>query len=137
MDITEKPVIATHSNSRKVHGASRNLTDDMYKAICKTGGTAGINLYSNFLGENATIDTVCDHIFYFLNLAGNDQHISLGSDFDGVNKLPTGISGIQDYDRLAERLLERNLSEKSVKNIFWNNAFGVIDKCSTELQETI
>ena len=130
IDITEKPIIASHSNSRTLCNVPRNLTDDMYKAICRTGGTTGINLYPAFLGENATIDTVCDHIFHFLNLAGDDKHISLGSDFDGVNKLPDGISGIQDYQRLADRLLERGLTVKSVENIFWNNAVGVIEKCS-------
>ena len=130
MEITKKPIIASHSNSRTLCDVPRNLTDDMYKAICKSGGTAGINLYPNFLGENATIDTVCDHIFHFLNLAGDDQHISLGSDFDGVECLPEGITGIQDYPRLSDRLLERGLSENTVKNIFWNNAVGVIERCS-------
>lgn len=130
MEITEKPIIASHSNSRTLCNVSRNLTDDMYKAICKSGGTTGINLYTGFLGESATIDTVCDHIIHFLNLAGDDKHVSLGSDFDGVSKLPEGISGIQDYDRLADRLLERNLPASTVENIFWNNAIGVIEKCS-------
>jgi membrane dipeptidase len=130
MEITEKPIIASHSNSRTLCNVSRNLTDDMYKAICKSGGTTGINFYTGFLGESATIDTVCDHIIHFLNLAGDDKHVSLGSDFDGVSKLPEGISGIQDYDRLADRLLERNLPASTVENIFWNNAIGVIEKCS-------
>ena len=130
MDITEKPIIASHSNSRTLCDNPRNLTDDMYIAICKSGGTAGVNLYPNFLGENATVDTVCDHIFHFLNLAGSDKHISLGSDFDGIEKLPYGISGVQDYPNLAQRLLERGLAEESVENIFWNNAVGVIERCS-------
>ena len=130
MEMTEKPIIASHSNSRTLCNVARNLTDDMYKAICKTGGTTGINLYPGFLGENATIDTICDHIFHFLNLAGDDKHVSLGSDFDGVSSLPEGITGIQDYPRLADRLLERNLSESTVRNIFWNNAVGVIERCS-------
>ena len=38
MDITQAPVVATHSNSRKICDVSRNLTDDMFLAICKTGG---------------------------------------------------------------------------------------------------
>jgi membrane dipeptidase len=135
IEITEKPIIASHSNSRTLCDNPRNLTDEMYKAICKTGGTAGINLFPGFLGENATLDTVCDHIFHFLALAGSDIHISLGSDFDGVNKLPEGISGVQDYPRLADRLLDRGLAEKSVENIFWNNAVGVIERCSTSVQE--
>ena len=38
MEITKAPVIASHSNSRSVCNVSRNLTDDMFLAICKTGG---------------------------------------------------------------------------------------------------
>ena len=131
MDIADKPVIASHSNSRAVWDHPRNLTDDMYLAICKTGGTVGINLYSDFLGNNTTVDTVCDHILHFLQIAGSDKHISLGSDFDGMDSLPAGITGIQDYSKLADRLLELGLSDATVKNIFWNNALGVIDRCST------
>lgn len=130
MDITSKPVIASHSNSRTVWNCPRNITDDMYLAICKTGGTVGINLYNHFLGNNPTIDTVCDHIFHFLQIAGNDQHISLGSDFDGIDCMPAGITGIQDYPKLADRLLALGLSDTTVENIFWNNALGVIERCS-------
>lgn len=129
-EMTQKPIIASHSNSRALCDVPRNLTDDMFKAICETDGTVGINLYSNFLGKNPTIDTVCDHIFHFLNLAGDDCHISLGSDFDGMSNLPDGITGIQDYQKLACRLSERGLEDKSIENIFWNNALGVIERCS-------
>lgn len=135
MEITKKPIIASHSNSRTICNNPRNLTDEMYAAICRTGGTAGMNLYAGFLGDNATIDTLCDHIIHFIQIAGDDKHVSLGSDFDGVNRFPKGISGVQDYPRLAERLLERGLSDQSVENIFWNNAVGVIERCSMSVQE--
>ena len=130
MEIAEKPVIASHSNSRAVWNHPRNITDDMYRALCQTGGTVGINLYADFLGENADADTVCDHILHFLEVAGDDRHLSLGSDFDGMERLPAGFSGIQDYPVLADRLLARGLDNESVLNIFWNNALGVINKCS-------
>jgi len=130
MEMSKKPIIASHSNSRTLCNVPRNLTDDMYLAICKTGGTAGINFYSNFLGENATLDTVCDHIFHFLQIAGSDRHVSLGSDFDGASAYPAGLTDVQGYSNLADRLLARGLSEESVLNIFWNNALGVIEKCS-------
>lgn len=130
MEITEKPIIASHSNSRALWNIPRNLTDEMYLAICKTGGTVGINLYSEFLGDHADIDTVCDHIFHFLDIAGDDEHISLGSDFDGMELLPSGITGVQDYEKLADRLLSRGLSRDTVHRIFWDNALGVIEKCS-------
>ena len=124
MDITQAPVIATHSNSRAVHNVSRNLTDDMFKAICQTGGVAGLNLYTEFLGKNATLDTACDHVLHWLELGG-EKHVALGGDLDGCDPLPADFAGVQDYPKLAERLLARGVSEETVMDIFWNNAMGV------------
>ena len=130
MDMTEAPIIATHSNSRSVCGVSRNLTDDMFRAICNTGGVAGFNLCADFVGENPTVDTACDHIFHFLELDPAGTHIAIGGDLDGISEMPAGFSGVQDYPKLAQRLLERGLDEATLKQIFWSNALGVIDKCS-------
>ena len=130
MDMTERPVIATHSNSRHVHPSSRNLTDDMFRAICKTGGVAGFNLYTDFIGESPTVDTACDHIFHWLELDPEGNHIAIGGDLDGISEMPEGFRGVQDYPKLATRLLERGLDEMILNQIFWSNALGVIDKCS-------
>ena len=131
MEITQAPVIASHSNSRSVCNVSRNLTDDMFLAICKTGGVTGINLCPDFLGINPNQDTVCDHIFHFLTLDPTGKHIALGGDLDGIGSLPEGFTGVQDYEKLAQRLLERGLSEQQVRDIFWNNAMGVMQRCCT------
>ena len=128
MKITEAPIVATHSNSRKLCGHSRNLTDDMFKAICQTGGMAGYNMCDEFTGENPTIDTVCDHIFHFLELDPEGKHIALGGDLDGVDNMPAGFDGVQSWPKLAGRLMERGLDEKTVRNIFWNNALGVMER---------
>lgn len=129
VDMTQGPVVATHSNSRAVCNVCRNLTDDMFRAICNTGGVAGINLYSAFVGKVPTVDTVCDHIFHFLELDPDGKHIALGGDLDGCETLPDGINGIQDYPKLSDRLLQRGLSEAMVYDIFWNNAVGVMKRC--------
>ena len=128
MKITEAPILATHSSSRAVWDSSRNLTDDMFRAIAQTGGVAGINLYEGFIGEEgkADIDTVCDHIFHFLELDPQGKHIALGGDLDGCDPLVSGFDGILGYPKLAAQLQERGLSEDLIWNIFWNNAIGVI-----------
>lgn len=125
MDITEGPVLATHSNSRAICNVSRNLTDEMFKAICHNGGVAGLNLYTEFLGENATLDTACDHILHWLDLGG-EKHVALGGDLDGCDSLPNGFEGVQDYPKLADSLLRRGVSEQIIYDMFWNNAMGVI-----------
>ena len=128
MKITNAPIIATHSNSRTVWNNSRNLTDDMFRAICETGGVAGYNACDEFTGENPTIDTICDHIFHFLELDPTGKHIALGGDLDGITNMPDGFEGVQSYPVLAKRLLERGLSEDQVMDIFWNNAIGVMER---------
>ena len=131
ISMTTAPVIASHSNSRSICNVSRNLTDDMFRAICETGGLAGINFYTEFVGWNADIDALCDHIFRFLELDPEGEHIALGGDLDGCDRLCADIVGIQDYPRLAQRLLERGLDKKLIENIYWNNAIGVIKRCCT------
>lgn len=125
MDVTEAPVVATHSNSRAVCAHSRNLTDDMFRAICETGGVAGINQYAEFLGNAPTLDTVCDHVFHFLELDPSGTHIALGGDLDGCSDFAEGFTGIESYPALANRLLQRGAGEELVRNIFWNNALNV------------
>lgn len=128
MEITQAPIVATHSNSRAICGVSRNLTDDMFRAICRTGGVAGFNQCDAFVGEKPDLDTVCDHILHFLELDPDGTHIALGGDLDGCEVLPEGFEGIQSYPAMAARLLDRGLDESTVRNIFWNNAFGVMER---------
>ena len=129
MKITNAPVIATHSNSRSVCGVSRNLTDDMFRAICETGGVAGFNQCAPFVGTAPDLDTACDHFIHFMELDPDGKHIALGGDLDGCDELPKGFDGVQSYPALADRLLQRGLSEQNLYDIFWNNALGVMRKC--------
>ena len=125
IEITGGPVVATHSNSRSVCPHSRNLTDDMFRAICQTGGVAGLNFYGDFLGADATLDTAADHIVHWMELDPSGEHLALGGDLDGCDRLPYGVSGIESYPRFASHLLTRGLDKQIVYNIFWNNALGV------------
>ena len=127
MDITRAPIVATHSNSRAVWNNSRNLTDDMFRAIAQTGGVAGYNVCAEFTGEKPTLDTMCDHILHFMELDPSGKHIALGGDLDGISEMPAGFEGVQSWPALARRLLERGLEEETVGNIFWNNAIGVME----------
>ena len=130
MKVTQAPIVATHSNSRAVWDNSRNLTDDMFRAIVETGGVAGYNGCADFTGENPTLDTICYHIFHFMELDPPGKHIALGGDLDGVSKMPAGFDGVQSWPALAQRLLERGLSEDTVMDIYWNNVLGVMKRCS-------
>ena len=126
IDITDAPILATHSNSRAVWNSSRNLTDEMFLEICRTGGVAGFNQYTDFVGERADLDTACDHILHFLELDPEGKHIALGGDLDGCDVLVDGFSDVADYPKLAGKLLQRGVGSEIVSNIYWNNALRMM-----------
>lgn len=127
MELSERPVIAGHSNSKVLCDVSRNLTDAQFVALKNSGGGAGINLYPDFLGFNHDIDAVISHIEQFLALGG-EKAVFLGCDFDGIDITPEGIDGVQDIEMLYNALLRRNYSESLVKDIFWSNLYNIIGR---------
>ena len=128
-EISNLPIIASHSNSRSVCSHVRNLTDDMFKIIVNTGGCAGINLYPMFLTKthHAVIDDAVRHIEHFMELNG-ENHIGIGADFDGVDgHLPDGISSCEDLYKLFDRLLQLNYTEEQVEKISHENFERLFD----------
>ena len=127
-EIAVLPIIASHSNSREVQGCSRNLSDDLFRAICKTGGLAGINLYADFLASaKADFDSVYAHIDHFLCLCG-DNHVALGGDLDGCDALPDGFTGVDCYAGLCEYLLKK-YHETTVEKLCYRNLLRVLEVC--------
>ena len=129
MNVTQAPIIATHSNSRAVCNHSRNLTDEMFMAICRTGGVAGFNQCADFVGSDPDLHISSDHFLHFMELDPDGKHIALGGDLDGCDVLPKGFSGIDSYPDLADCLRSRGLSEDNLYDIYWNNALGVMKRC--------
>lgn len=120
IELSSKPVVASHSNSRSVYDHSRGLTDDQFRAICQTGGVVGLNFYSHFVGEQPTMDMLIRHLEHFLELGG-ERHIAIGGDLDGCDETVAGITGVQDVPKLWLALRERGYSQELLDRIFWDN----------------
>ena len=71
-----------------------------------------------------TLSDVADHIDRAVELAGID-HVGLGSDFDGVFALPSGLQDISEYPNLIEELLRRGYSEEDIAKILGGNLIRV------------
>lgn len=120
MEIGSKPIVASHSNARGVYEHSRGLTDDQLRAIAQRGGVVGLNIYSDFVGQPATMDAFTRHLEHVLRMGG-EECIALGADFDGCDELVEGIGGVQDIPVLWQYLSSRGYSEELLEKLFWKN----------------
>ena len=127
LEISRKPVIAGHSNTRALCPVPRNLSDEQFIALKNQGGGAGINLYPEFLGLGRDIDTVFAHIEHFMALGG-EKAVFLGCDLDGIDEMPKGIHGVEDLGKIYEVLLRHNYPESLVRDVFINNIMNIMER---------
>ncbi len=120
-EIAKRPFVATHSNSRAVCAHRRNLTDEQFEIIIKSGGIVGLNFHKYFLSEDS--QSLCDiikHAEHFLSIGGENA-LSIGSDFDG-GELPDDMKSISDIEKVRDEFLRLNYNEELVNKIFYENA---------------
>jgi membrane dipeptidase len=121
IDMTEKPVIASHSNCTSICPHRRNLDDDQIKAIGRLNGVIGINFVPDFLGEGKnSISGIVDHIEFVIEKAGPNC-VGLGSDFDGTEKLPDDIDGYKAFYKIKNELSKRNYDNIQIGKILGGN----------------
>jgi len=51
LEVTTKPVIASHSSCRALSDVPRNMSDDMLRALARNGGVVGVNFSAAFLNQ--------------------------------------------------------------------------------------
>ncbi|HKH62614.1 MAG TPA: dipeptidase [Flavitalea sp.] len=71
-----------------------------------------------------TLAQLIDHIEYVIRLIGVN-HVGLGSDFDGIESLPQGLNGVEDFPKITEALLQRGYNKKDVNKILGENFIRV------------
>ncbi len=122
LSITDSPIIASHSNARSLCDHPRNLTDDQIKKLAENGGVIGVNFYPLFLSTEgkASIENVIQHIEHICEVGGVES-VGLGSDFDGIDKVPEGLEDVTCVPRIAEALLNRGFSDREVGLIMGGN----------------
>ncbi len=121
VEITEKPIAATHSNCYEICGHLRNLKDSQIKEIVNTGGIIGVNLYPPFLGEDVKTVDILKHIEHFLFL-GCENSLCLGCDFDGISCTPKGIGCMADMKKLYAEIM-KTFGENMADKLFFQNAY--------------
>ena len=142
MEVSEKPVIFSHSNSRKLWDHERNIWDDQIKACAATGGVVGVTGVGRFLGANGpTVRHLVEHIDYMVEKIGPD-HVGIGMDtvfkkddfgdflekhreYWPVSQYASGAAigyiPPDDFPKVTQALLDRGYDEAAIRGILGGN----------------
>lgn len=130
--LSKAPLVATHSNVHALCPSPRNLTDKQLAAIRDTGGMVGLNFATGFLRPDGQMRADTDvalmvqHLDYLLEKLGDD-HVGLGSDFDGA-MVPQAIGSAAGLPVLFEALRAKGYSEALMTKIACENWLRLLER---------
>ncbi|GAB6103073.1 dipeptidase [Thermococcus atlanticus] len=132
METTSFPVIASHSNAKRLCSNPRNLSDEQIKAIAERDGVVGAVAIPSFVHKNEpTLEKYVEHIEYMVELAGH-RHVGLGFDFVYYLEGWSGksIRGFENEEKIPAllELLGERFSKKEVEAITFRNFERVFRK---------
>jgi membrane dipeptidase len=136
VDIFKGPLWASHNNCRALVNHNRQFSDDQIKLIIERGGVIGAAfdawmLYPNWIRGKTTpkdagviLETVVDHIDHICQLAGNSDHVGIGTDLDGAfgkEQCPDDLETIADLQKLPDIFRSRGYTEPDILKIMAGN----------------
>lgn len=126
LELSDRPVVCSHSSCKALCNHPRNLTDDQIKALAAKGGVVQVTMYGGFLREEgeATLADFIAHLEHAIAVAGID-HVGIGTDFDGDGKV-TGCSNASQLRNITIELLRRGYSELDIEKIWGGNWLRVM-----------
>ncbi len=143
LDSYRGAIIASHANPRRLipntRYPGRHLSDTVMEGLLERDGVQGIALANKFLRDGwragdrrelVTIDHVVQHIDYVCQMAGNADHVGLGSDFDGgfgLEGAPTGLDSIADLDKIGQALIGRGYKKDDMLKVLGANWIRILD----------
>ena len=136
LELYKGPVWASHHNVRKIVPNQRQLTDEQIKRLIERGAVIGgmldcwamdirfIDTVSDPWQLDIKLEHLIDHWDHICQLAGNADHIAIGSDLDGIfgtEQSPWDMNSIADLQKYESLLAARGYTEDDIQKIFHGN----------------
>ncbi len=143
LELFQGPVWASHNNCRALVDHNRQFSDEMIKALIARGAVIGgvfdawmlssgwIRGKSTPKERNVTLNTLLDHFDHICQLAGNANHIGIGSDLDGAfgkEQCPSDLDSIADLQKIPDLLQQRGYTPQNIEKVMHGNWLRFLKK---------
>ena len=131
-DLSDAPLVATHSNAHALCPTTRNLTDKQLDAIKASKGIVGLNFAVTDLRDDGwnnadtPIEVMVRHIDYLVEHLGIDC-VGLGTDFDGAT-IPQEIGDVSGLPKLIKALRKSGYDDSALRKLSYENWVRVLSK---------
>lgn len=128
--ISDAPLVATHSGAHAMSASPRNLTDKQLDAIRASGGMVGVNFHTGFLRadgdsrQKTTVGEIVRHTRYMVERMGID-HVGFGSDFDGAT-MPQDMRDVAGLPLLMDALRAAGFDDAALRKLAHENWVRVL-----------
>ncbi|GMK60018.1 hypothetical protein CspeluHIS016_0902350 [Cutaneotrichosporon spelunceum] len=134
---SKAPIMLSHSAARHFNNFSRNVPDDVLQMI-GTGkgqrdGVVMVNFYPMFASpdpDSVGIKDIANQIEYIVSKTGY-HHVGIGSDFDGIDRVPKGLEDVSKYPYLIAELIRRGWTRHQVSQLTGGNILRVLEGAET------
>ncbi|MCX2680504.1 membrane dipeptidase [Galbibacter sp. EGI 63066] len=136
MDVYNGHVWASHNNCRELSPDHRQFSDEQIKELISRNAVIGVVLDAWMMVPNwvkgestpestgASLKHIIDNIDHICQLAGNANHVGIGSDLDGgfgKEQSPLDLDTIADLQKIPDMLRDRGYSKKDIDGIMHGN----------------
>ena len=136
LKLSKGPIMASHSNCRSIVPTDRQLSDEMIRAITNRGGVIGINFYDQFLlppgaKRRATLADVMSHVKHICEIAGDTDHVGMGTDFDGGlgrEEIPEEITTAADLHKVGIEAARNGFTPEDQQKLMAGNWLKLFQK---------
>jgi len=136
LDVFEGPVWASHNNCRTLVPDDRQFSDRQLRLLIERGAVIGAALDAWMMvpgwvrrlstpeGSGLRLEALCDHVDHICQLAGNADHVGIGTDLDGgygFEQTPGDLDSIADLQRIPEMLRRRGWRDADITGLMHGN----------------
>ena len=143
LEIYSGPVWASHNNCRALVEHNRQFSDDMIRALIERDAVIGgpldawmmvpgwVRGISTPESMNCNLEIMIDHLVHICSIAGNANHIGIGTDLDGAygkEQTPYDLETIADLQKLPQMLSNRQFTADDISKIMHGNWLTFLQK---------